>query len=55
MEESNTPDHIKATLLGVLLLVGAIVLLIFGYITVTYRRGGMISHRASAVPSGWGL
>lgn len=52
MEEGNTPDHIKATLLGTLLLVGAVVLLVFGYVTVTYRRGGMISHGGCAVPSG---
>ncbi|NXX15852.1 PDCD1 protein, partial [Podargus strigoides] len=41
-EESNPPDHVKAMLLGILLLVGVIVLLIFGYHTVTYRRGGTI-------------
>ncbi|NXE82882.1 PDCD1 protein, partial [Cochlearius cochlearius] len=41
-EESNPPDHVKAMLLGILLLAGAVVLLIFGYLTVTYRRGGMI-------------
>ncbi|XP_009466787.1 PREDICTED: programmed cell death protein 1 [Nipponia nippon] len=39
MEESNPPDHIKAVLLGILLLAGTVVLLIFGYLTVTYRRG----------------
>ncbi|XP_074010026.1 programmed cell death protein 1 [Numenius arquata] len=39
MEEGNSPDHIKAVLLGILLLAGAVVLLIFGYLTVTYRRG----------------
>ncbi|KFO86588.1 Programmed cell death protein 1, partial [Buceros rhinoceros silvestris] len=39
VEEGNTPDHIKATFLGILLLVGAVVLLVFGYVTVTYRRG----------------
>ncbi|KFP52230.1 Programmed cell death protein 1, partial [Cathartes aura] len=39
MEEGNPPDHIKAVLLGILLLAGAVVLLIFGYLTVTYRRG----------------
>ncbi|NXQ79835.1 PDCD1 protein, partial [Nyctibius grandis] len=39
MEEGNPPDHVKAMLLGILLLAGAVVLLIFGYLTVTYRRG----------------
>ncbi|NXE51760.1 PDCD1 protein, partial [Casuarius casuarius] len=39
-EEGDPPDHIKAVLVGILLLVGAVVLLIFGYLTVTYRRGG---------------
>ncbi|NWR58745.1 PDCD1 protein, partial [Bucorvus abyssinicus] len=48
MEEGNTPDHIKATLLGILLLVGAVVLLIFGYVTITYKRGGMIPCRGCA-------
>ncbi|KFV59889.1 Programmed cell death protein 1, partial [Tyto alba] len=43
MEESNPPDHIKAVLLGILLLAGAVVLLIFGYLTVTYRRGDMMN------------
>ncbi|KFV47600.1 Programmed cell death protein 1, partial [Gavia stellata] len=41
MEEGNPPDHIKAVLVGTLLLAGAVVLLIFGYLTVTYRRGDM--------------
>ncbi|KAM7107334.1 programmed cell death protein 1 [Ciconia maguari] len=39
MEEGNPPDHVKAVLLGILLLAGAVVLLIFGYLTVTHRRG----------------
>ncbi|KFQ28406.1 Programmed cell death protein 1, partial [Merops nubicus] len=39
MEEGNPPDHIKAVLLGILLLAGMVVLLIFGYLTVTYRKG----------------
>nr|XP_009929986.1 PREDICTED: programmed cell death protein 1 [Opisthocomus hoazin] len=38
-EESNNLDHIKALLLGTLMLAGVVVLLIFGYLTVTYRRG----------------
>ncbi|NXQ35979.1 PDCD1 protein, partial [Alaudala cheleensis] len=41
MEESNSSKHIKAVLLGILLLAGVAVLLIFGYLTLTYRRGGM--------------
>ncbi|NXX56854.1 PDCD1 protein, partial [Scopus umbretta] len=48
MEEGNPPDHVKALLLGILLLAGAVVLLIFGYLTVTYRSGGMIPHGGCA-------
>ncbi|OWK62247.1 Programmed cell death protein 1 [Lonchura striata] len=40
MEEGNPSEHIKAMLLGILLLAGVVVLLIFGYLTFTYRRGG---------------
>ncbi|NXS14859.1 PDCD1 protein, partial [Neodrepanis coruscans] len=47
-EEDNPSDHIKAMLLGILLLAGVIVLLIFGYLTITYRRRGrylwMLNH-----------
>ncbi|KFQ70273.1 Programmed cell death protein 1, partial [Phaethon lepturus] len=39
VEEGDPPDHVKAVLLGILLLAGAVVLLIFGYLTITYRRG----------------
>ncbi|NWR84898.1 PDCD1 protein, partial [Furnarius figulus] len=39
MEESNTSDHIKTVLLGILLLAGVVLLLIFGYLTIMYRRG----------------
>ncbi|NXI71201.1 PDCD1 protein, partial [Anseranas semipalmata] len=39
MEESSPLDHIKAMLLGILLLAGVIVLLVFGYCIITYRRG----------------
>ncbi|NWX19840.1 PDCD1 protein, partial [Aegotheles bennettii] len=42
MEEGNPPDYIKAMLLGILLLAGVAVLLIFGYLTIIHRRGGMI-------------
>uniref|UniRef100_A0A672UG64 Programmed cell death 1 n=1 Tax=Strigops habroptila TaxID=2489341 RepID=A0A672UG64_STRHB len=55
MEESNPPNYIKATVLGILLVVGAVVLLIFGYLTITYKRGGMIPHRDHAVLRGWVL
>ncbi|NXD69763.1 PDCD1 protein, partial [Eolophus roseicapillus] len=48
MEESNPPDYNKAMLLGILLLAGAVVLLISGYLTITYRRGGMIPCRGHA-------
>ncbi|NXK11486.1 PDCD1 protein, partial [Herpetotheres cachinnans] len=48
MEEGNSPDHIKAVLLGILLLAGVVVLLMFGYLTITYRRGGMIPCRGYA-------
>ncbi|NXX32957.1 PDCD1 protein, partial [Nicator chloris] len=41
MEEGSSSEHIKAMLLGILLLAGVVVLLIFGYLTLTYRRGGM--------------
>ncbi|OXB57193.1 hypothetical protein ASZ78_000927 [Callipepla squamata] len=37
-EESSPPDHIKAVLLGTLLLPGVIVLLLFGYIIINNRR-----------------
>ncbi|NXC62021.1 PDCD1 protein, partial [Aleadryas rufinucha] len=46
MEEGNPSDHIKAMLLGILLLAGVVVLLIFGYLTFTYRRGGMVPPEA---------
>ncbi|XP_066182018.1 programmed cell death protein 1-like [Sylvia atricapilla] len=39
MEEGNPSEHVKAMLLGILLLAGVAVLLIFGYLTLTYRRG----------------
>ncbi|NXV43018.1 PDCD1 protein, partial [Uria aalge] len=54
MEAGNSPNHIKAVLLGILLLAGAVILLIFGYLTITYRRGGMIPHEGCATPRGWG-
>ncbi|KFQ29944.1 Programmed cell death protein 1, partial [Mesitornis unicolor] len=39
MEEGNPLDHIKAVVLGILLLAGAVVLLILGYLTFTHRKG----------------
>ncbi|NXE40556.1 PDCD1 protein, partial [Ptilorrhoa leucosticta] len=42
IEEGNPSEHIKAMLLVMLLLAGVVVLLIFGYLTFTYTRGGMI-------------
>ncbi|NXT42934.1 PDCD1 protein, partial [Pelecanoides urinatrix] len=53
MEESNPLDHVKAVLLGIFLLAGVVVLLIFGYLTITYRRGGMIPHGGCAALTGW--
>ncbi|NXL31457.1 PDCD1 protein, partial [Glaucidium brasilianum] len=53
MEEGNPPDYIKAVLLGLLLLAGVVVLLMFGYLTVTYRRGGMIPCGDRALLRGW--
>ncbi|NXO96854.1 PDCD1 protein, partial [Certhia brachydactyla] len=39
MEEGSSSEHIKAMLLGILLLAGVVVLLIFSYLTFMYRRG----------------
>ncbi|NXC26433.1 PDCD1 protein, partial [Campylorhamphus procurvoides] len=39
IEESNPSEHIKTMLLGILLLAGVVLLLIFGYITIMHRRG----------------
>ncbi|NXH09828.1 PDCD1 protein, partial [Bucco capensis] len=39
VEEGNPLDHMKAILLGILLLAGVVVLLMFGYLTAMYRRG----------------
>ncbi|NWR47106.1 PDCD1 protein, partial [Regulus satrapa] len=40
-EKGNSSEHIKAVLLGILLLAGVVVLLVFGCLTFMYRRGGM--------------
>ncbi|XP_030898928.1 programmed cell death protein 1 [Melopsittacus undulatus] len=50
MDKSNSPDYIKAMLLGILLLVGAVVLLIFGYLTITYRRGDIQKPQSENTP-----
>ncbi|XP_030352376.1 programmed cell death protein 1 [Strigops habroptila] len=51
MEESNPPNYIKATVLGILLVVGAVVLLIFGYLTITYKRGDVQKPRSENRPA----
>ncbi|NWI42576.1 PDCD1 protein, partial [Picathartes gymnocephalus] len=52
IEEGSPSEHIKAMLLGILLLAGVVVLLIFGYLTFTYSRGGMIPLEAMLIPPG---
>lgn len=55
MEEGNPSEHVKAMLLGILLLAGVAVLLIFGYLTLMYRRGGMTPLEAMQTQFGtWG-
>lgn len=55
MEEGNSSEHVKAMLLGILLLAGVAVLLIFGYLTLMYRRGGMTPLEAMETQFGtWG-
>uniref|UniRef100_A0A8C3QVL9 Ig-like domain-containing protein n=1 Tax=Cyanoderma ruficeps TaxID=181631 RepID=A0A8C3QVL9_9PASS len=47
--------HVKAMLLGILLLAGVAVLLIFGYLTLMYRRGGRTPLEAMQTQFGtWG-
>ncbi|XP_032924810.1 programmed cell death protein 1 [Catharus ustulatus] len=41
MEEGNPSEHIKVMLLGILVLAGVAVLLIFGYLIFTFRRGDL--------------
>ncbi|NXL60471.1 PDCD1 protein, partial [Chordeiles acutipennis] len=53
MDEGNPPDHVKALLLGILLLCGVVLLLIFGCFIVTCRRGGTIPRGGRAAPRGW--
>ncbi|XP_025901037.1 programmed cell death protein 1 [Nothoprocta perdicaria] len=39
IDDGSSPDYTKAVLMGILLLAGAAALLVFGYLTITYRRG----------------
>ncbi|XP_063264050.1 programmed cell death protein 1 isoform X1 [Prinia subflava] len=51
MEEGNSSEHVKAMLLGILLLAGVVVLLIFGYLTLTYRRGDVQKPLSENMPA----
>ncbi|KAM6414381.1 programmed cell death protein 1 [Rhynochetos jubatus] len=51
IEKDNPLDHIKAVLLGILLLAGAVLLLIFGYLTITYRRGDVQKPPSEKAPA----
>ncbi|NWV98159.1 PDCD1 protein, partial [Machaerirhynchus nigripectus] len=51
MEEGNPSEHLKAMLLGILLLSGVVVLLIFGYLTFMYRRGGVQKPLSENMPA----
>ncbi|NWI72847.1 PDCD1 protein, partial [Dryoscopus gambensis] len=50
MEEGNPSEYIKVMLLGILLLAGVVVLLIFGYLTFTFRRGDVQKPRSENMP-----
>ncbi|XP_027541588.1 programmed cell death protein 1 isoform X1 [Neopelma chrysocephalum] len=50
IEEGNPSDHIKAMLLGILLLAGVVLLLVFGYLTITYRRGDVQKPSSENMP-----
>ncbi|XP_030311735.1 programmed cell death protein 1 isoform X1 [Calypte anna] len=50
MEEGKPLDHIKTILLSILLQAGAVVLLVFGYLIVMYRRGGVKKPPSENVP-----
>ncbi|NXK61716.1 PDCD1 protein, partial [Sylvietta virens] len=52
MEEGNPSEHVQAMFLGILLLAGVVVLLIFGYLTLTHRRGGMTPLEATQTQFG---
>ncbi|NXN85687.1 PDCD1 protein, partial [Bombycilla garrulus] len=51
MEEDNPSEHIKAMFLGILLLAGVVVLLVFGYLTFTFRRGDAQKPLSENVPA----
>ncbi|NXO33836.1 PDCD1 protein, partial [Locustella ochotensis] len=51
MEEGNPSEHVKAMLLGILLLAGVVVLLIFGYLTLMYRRGDVQKPLSENMPA----
>ncbi|NXS34813.1 PDCD1 protein, partial [Pomatostomus ruficeps] len=51
IEEGNPSEHIKALLLGILLLVGVVVLLISGYLIFTYRRGDVQKPPSENMPA----
>ncbi|XP_066049958.1 programmed cell death protein 1 isoform X1 [Chamaea fasciata] len=51
MEEGNPSEHVKAMLLGILLLAGVAVLLIFGYLTLMYRRGDVQKPLSENMPA----
>ncbi|NWV15140.1 PDCD1 protein, partial [Ptilonorhynchus violaceus] len=51
IEEGSPSDHIKAMLLGILLLAGVVVLLIFGYLTFIYKRGDVQKPPSENMPA----
>ncbi|NWU41799.1 PDCD1 protein, partial [Hylia prasina] len=51
MEEGNPSEHVKAMLLGILLLAGVAVLLIFGYLISMYRRGDVQKPLSENMPA----
>ncbi|XP_021249584.1 programmed cell death protein 1 [Numida meleagris] len=50
-EESSPPDHVKAVLLGSLLLSGVIVLLLFGYIIINNRKADVQKPSSGNTPA----
>lgn len=55
VEEGNSSEYMKIKLLGIFVLAGVVVLLIFGYLIFTFRRGGMIPLEAMQTQFGtWG-
>ncbi|RMC02072.1 hypothetical protein DUI87_21234 [Hirundo rustica rustica] len=51
MEEGSPSEHVKAMLLGILLLAGVVVLLIFGCLTLMYRRGDVQKPHSENMPA----